>query len=96
MEQEQKKIRVRITNTTGDPMDTSVVNADTGDPVPMCYSVEFKYKVGAPATAILHCWLPIVDVVVDAEIEEHPVEADANGIADLTAIGDRWGVRKRT
>lgn len=52
-----------------DPTNTSVVNADTGEPIDLCFAFTVSGVHTKVPKAVISVYNPIVGAVVDAEVE---------------------------
>lgn len=69
MAEQEKRIRVRIQNDGEPGYRTRISDAETGQAIDYVRSVQLSgLAVDTAPLARIEVWLPIVDVVVDAEI----------------------------
>jgi hypothetical protein len=64
--------KVKITSD-GTGRNTSVVDAETGQPIPLCYAYQFSgSRMNAVDKAVLWCHMPEVEITAQAEVVEVP------------------------
>lgn len=60
-----EKVRI-VNNGSGKPFDTKVMNAETGEEITSVFKAELTFEASSAPTAVLHMWMPLVDVTLDA------------------------------
>lgn len=77
-----KRQRIRIVNNTGHSISTSVVDADTGDPIHGVLGFELIQGSRDELTATLNVMVEI-DMTVDAEVKHWRLNRDTGAMVEI-------------